>query len=177
MKKEMKGLKSQRPSHGTRQTETRRDNTTVNCRVYGCSGHLGRGGRGQGRGLQRGNQGPFKNQQGRQNGIKTKSDNSGIPMNAQICEKNVKLLVDTAAILTILNDNLYNSLKSSFGRENKLRRVEKVILSATNEPLNVSGKTEMSIKIGEKIYKQELAIAEMSMDGVIGLDFLNKKQT
>ena len=32
----------------------------------------------------------------------------------------------------------------------------------------------MSFKIGQKVYKQGLAIAEIAMDGVIGLDFLNK---
>ena len=84
------------------------------------------------------------------------------------------MLVDTGATLTILNTNLYNTVKSSIEGDTVLQTVRKEILSATNEPIKVSGKTEMSLKIGQKVYKPELAIAEIAMDGVIGLDFLNK---
>ena len=101
-------------------------------------------------------------------------ENSGLFVTAHICEKNVKLLVDTGATLTILNTNLYNTVKSSLGGDNELQTVREEILSATNEPIKVSGKPEMSLKIGQKVYKQELAIAEIAMDGGIGLDFLNK---
>ena len=95
-------------------------------------------------------------------------------VNFQICDKNVKLLVDTGATLSTLSDNLYNSLKSSLGGEHKLTNVKREMISATDEPVKCSGKTVMSIKIGNKIYKQEFAIAEILTGGVIGLDFLNK---
>ena len=124
MKKELKEHKSQQPSHDAIGPEYE-----VNCYVCGRSGHLGRDcyfknqsggdGRGRGNGFQRESQGPSKNQQGRLNGTKRKSNNSGIFKNAQICEKNVKLLVDTGATLTILNDSLYNSLKTSFAENSK----------------------------------------------------------
>ena len=32
----------------------------------------------------------------------------------------------------------------------------------------------MSLRVGQKVYKQELAIAEIAMDGLIGLDLLDK---
>ena len=124
--------------------------------------------------MQRANQGPFQNKPGKQTGIKRSTENSGLFVTAQICEKNVKLLVDTGATLTILNTNLYNSVKSSLGGDSGLDAVRKEILSATNEPIKVAGKTELSLKIGQKMYKQELAIADIAMDGVIGLDFFNK---
>ena len=68
-----------------------------------------------------------------QNAIKRSSNNSGMFVNVQICDKNVKLLVDTGATLSILSDNLYNSLKSSLGGEHKLTKVKREILSATEE--------------------------------------------
>ena len=184
MEKEIKELKLLKPAQAYAQKETKGDNQKIICYNCGRSGHFGRdchfkkqprgGGRGRGRGFQRGNQRPYNNQQGRQNAIKRSSNNSGMFVNVQICDKNVKLLVDTGATLSILSDNLYNSLKSSLGGEHKLTKVKREILSATDEPVKCSGKTVMSIKIGNKIYKQEFAIAEISTDGVIGLDFLNK---
>ena len=120
----------------------------MSCYICGRTNHIGRDcyfknqssrggpGRGPGRGRGRGaNQGPFQNKPGKQTRIKRSTENSGLFVTAQICEKNVKLLVDTGAILTILNTNLYNSVKSSLCGDSGLDAVRKEILSATNEPI------------------------------------------
>ena len=83
---------------------------------------------------------------GKQSGIKRSQENSGLFVTAQICEKNVKLLFDTGATLTILNTNLYNTVKSSLGGDNELQTVRKEILSATNEPIKVSEKNGNELK-------------------------------
>ena len=134
-----------------RQTGAYRDRQRVVCHVCGLLWHFGKDyfkdrpgsgrGRGQGRGFQ--NQKPRKGP-GKQRGIKSSSENSGLFVAAQICEKSVKWLVDTGATLTILNTNLYNTVKSSLGGDNELQTVKKKVLSATNEPIKVSGKTEKS---------------------------------
>ena len=66
---------------------------------------------------------------GKQSGIKRNPENSGLFVTAQICEKHVKLLVDTGATLIILNTTLYNTVKSSLGGDNELQTVRKEILS------------------------------------------------
>ena len=85
----------------------------------------------------------------------------------------LKLLIDTGATLTILSDSLYKMMENSSGQLSQLKRVQRELISATDEPLQVLGKTDMSIQIGDHLYTQELAIAKLSMDGVLGLDFLN----
>ena len=62
-------------------------------------------------------------------------------MNAKICEKNVVLLANTEATLTI-----FNSLNSSFGGEYKLARVKKEKLYLQQ----MSRSKFLEIKIEEK---------------------------
>ena len=92
--------------------------------------------------------------------------NSGIFVKSQICGMKLKLLVDTGATLTILRDSLYKMMENSSGQLSQLNRV---LISATDEPLQVLGKTDMSIQIEDHVYTQELAIANLSMDGFLGL--------
>ena len=162
------------------------NNSKMSCHICGRSNRIGRdcffknqfnrGGRGRGRGrvFQKEKQAPTNNQPGKPSRIKKEHRKLRIICDRKICEKNVKWLVDCGATLTILSTSLYNSIKSSLGGDNALARVKKEIVSATNESIRVTGKTELSLQIGQKMYKQVLAIAEVRMDGVIGLDFTNK---
>ena len=60
----------------------------------------------------------------------------------------MKLLIDTGATVSILAINIYETLIKSLGGRQNLGTLNGEILPATNEPLKVSGKTELTIQFG-----------------------------
>jgi len=49
------------------------------------------------------------------------------------------------------------------------------ILSACGSPLKVKGRSEFRIEIVQFLCNQGMIVAELNIDGVIGLDFLQRR--
>ena len=78
------------------------------------------------------------------------------------------VLVDTGATLSVLSSKVYDSLKT----KPALYHTEQVISSAGGTTLNVLEKTLINIEIGD--LTQDVIVADLFVDGVIGLDFMRK---
>lgn len=57
---------------------------------------------------------------------------------------------------------------------NSLESVGHPVLSANSEPLKVYGKLDLPITIDQLIYDSTVAVADISVDAILGLDFLLK---
>jgi hypothetical protein len=53
-----------------------------------------------------------------------------------------------------------------------MERVEKPVFSANSEPINVFGKLRMLISIDNTVYNEQVDVADISVDAIMGLDFL-----
>ena len=98
----------------------------------------------------------------------------GMFVAASIDKTEVKLLVDTGATLSIISHAVFKSLASSDTDINNLEAVNRDVLAANNEPLKTFGRTTVSISISGKIYETPVLVADVTVDGVIGLDFMKQ---
>ncbi|VDI31930.1 Hypothetical predicted protein [Mytilus galloprovincialis] len=57
-----------------------------------------------------------------------------------------------------------------------LNQVVQTIMSANGSELNVTGKGEFHIWIDHNVYLAEAVVADLALDGIIGLDFLKKNR-
>ncbi|CAC5382862.1 unnamed protein product [Mytilus coruscus] len=80
-------------------------------------------------------------------------------------------LVDTGATVTLISNKVFNSLRKE--EMPKLNQVVQTIMSANGTELNVAGK-EFHIWIEQKEYLSEAVVADLAIEGIIGLDFLRE---
>ncbi|CAG2190071.1 unnamed protein product [Mytilus edulis] len=83
-------------------------------------------------------------------------------------------LVDTGATVTLISNKLFNSLRKE--EMPNLNQVVQTIMSANGSELNVTGKGEFHIWIDHNVYLAEAVVADLALDGIIGLDFLKKNR-
>ncbi|CAC5376669.1 unnamed protein product [Mytilus coruscus] len=81
-------------------------------------------------------------------------------------------LVDTGATVTLISKKLFNNLRKE--EMPKLNQVVQTIMSANGTELNVAGKGEFHIWIEQKEYLSEAVVADLAIEGIIGLDFLRE---
>ncbi|CAC5409281.1 Retrovirus-related Pol polyprotein from transposon 297 [Mytilus coruscus] len=81
-------------------------------------------------------------------------------------------LVDTGATVTLISNKLFNSLRKE--EMLKLNQVVQTIMSANGTELNVAGKGEFHIWIEQKEYLSEAVVADLAIEGIIGLDFFRE---
>jgi hypothetical protein len=84
------------------------------------------------------------------------------------------LLNDTGATVSLLSKVCYGNM---FGTKNGLlEKIESDILSANGSPIEVCGKHSIDlVQIGTAM-KHEMIVADLSVDGILGLDFLVKHE-
>ncbi|XP_053404925.1 uncharacterized protein LOC128558755 [Mercenaria mercenaria] len=80
----------------------------------------------------------------------------------------VDCLIDTGATLTIISEKLW----SVIDQQCPVQPFDSRIVSASGNYLNIKGKTEISILFGDKYCKVDVIIAEIDIDVVLGLDFM-----
>jgi hypothetical protein len=93
---------------------------------------------------------------------------------AKIFGMDTYLLIDTGATISLLSKVCYGNM---FGT--KHRSVEKVecdVLSANGSPVDVYGKTSIEFVLNGTTMSHEMIIADLSVDGILGLDFLVKHE-
>ena len=76
---------------------------------------------------------------------------------ASVFDKQCTCLVDSGSAVTIISEELYNSM--SFENKPELECVSMTLVSATGENICVKGRAIFEFKIGEVIYKQMTLVA------------------
>lgn len=76
--------------------------------------------------------------------------------------------------LSVLRKEIFDKISSKTATLNSLEKVGHPVLSANSEPLKVYGKLDLPITIDKLIYDSTVAVADISVDAILGLDFLLK---
>lgn len=97
---------------------------------------------------------------------------AGMFIEAPICGLGICMLVDTGATLSVLRKEIFDKISSKTATLNSLEKVGHPVLSANSEPLKVYGKLDLPITIDKLIY--DSTVADISVDAILGLDFLLK---
>ena len=101
-----------------------------------------------------------------------KAGDAGMFVDARIGQQKWRALIDTGATVSIISAKMFYTLEESCVQP--LQPIKRKVLSATDQPLNVLGKTLISILIGDHSYDQEVVVADVNFEGVLGLDFMKK---
>ena len=80
----------------------------------------------------------------------------------------MKLLCDTGASVSILR----KSVVEQWSNQPKIIPVNTRLLTVTGETVPFFGKANVDIKLGNKVFKTEMLIAEFQQDGILGMDFM-----
>jgi hypothetical protein len=82
------------------------------------------------------------------------------------------LLIDTGAKLTLVSTALAEKIVDT--TMPLLDPMPKRVYDAGGKTLNVSGKGEFTLKVGSFSCTVNAAVADLTVDGIIGLDFLTE---
>ncbi|KAK3083976.1 hypothetical protein FSP39_006179 [Pinctada imbricata] len=94
----------------------------------------------------------------------------GIYVKAFINGLQANLLIDTGATVSLVSNVVYGNISAS--SKTSVSPVDANILSANGTPLQVIGKTKLDIKLDNRVWCQEAIIADVNVDGILGMDFL-----
>lgn len=98
------------------------------------------------------------------------SSNEGLFVKAGVNNKALAFLVDTGANVTILSKHFINNQDPSL--QERIEPVNISLITATGESAPFVGQIKLKIGIGTKIYDQNVLIADIANDGILGMDFL-----
>ena len=88
-------------------------------------------------------------------------------LKASVNGVNLDFLIDTGATVNIISPTIWNNLNMLV-----LQKFDQDIVSATGTPLDVLGKAEVFLEIMRSRYASTVLIAEVEVDGILGLDFM-----
>lgn len=94
----------------------------------------------------------------------------GVYVTARIHGMDAYLLVDTGATVSLLSTICYENIKRD--ANHALTEVERDVLSATGSVLRVLGRTPVDFTLNGIALQQEMIVADLTVDGILGLDFL-----
>jgi predicted aspartyl protease len=104
--------------------------------------------------------------------ISQASDGNSLIVPGRINGKSCHLTIDTGASRTVIHSGL---LREN-GKYGGPRTSHLQLITATGQRIPVWGEMKIAVKIGEKIYWQEVVVADILDDCIIGLDFLKNHQ-
>lgn len=93
-----------------------------------------------------------------------------VTVNGILCN----FLVDTGASLTILSHSVYENITKP--EEDELTPVTQSIILADGALLQTKGKCDFLISIGNSEFEVTTVVADISADGILGLDFLKQNK-
>ncbi|MCG7876282.1 MAG: RNase H-like domain-containing protein [Candidatus Thiodiazotropha endolucinida] len=104
----------------------------------------------------------------------TGKDDDGYFVNAKVNGKSVTLLCDSGANVSILN----SSLLKKWGKiiAPCLTPVNTMLLTVTGESKPFQGKSVIEIKLGGHTFQHEVLFADITQDGILGIDFMIKNR-
>lgn len=88
-----------------------------------------------------------------------------------ICGIGICMLVDTGATLSVLGKEIFDKILSKTATINTMEKVGHPVLSANSESQKVYGKLDLPITIDKLVYNSTVAVADISVDAILGLDF------
>jgi hypothetical protein len=91
---------------------------------------------------------------------------------ARIFGMDAYLLIDTVATVSLLSEACYGNMLGT--KKGLIEKVESDVLSANGSVVEVYGKTSVNLVLNGTTMKHEMIIADLSVDGILGLDFLIK---
>ena len=97
---------------------------------------------------------------------------TGIFVDALVAETKVRFLVDTGASLSLLSSAKIGDIPLTSAR--KLEDVQQKVLDAGGNRLNTMGKGFFSVSLGNVQTDLEFVVADISVEGILGMDFLQK---
>ena len=83
----------------------------------------------------------------------------------------INLLVDTGATVSLLSKAVFDTMGKT---DDTITKVKGDVLSTNGSPLKVLGKTSIELKLADKAWVQDVIIADLNVDGILGMDFLVK---
>ncbi len=96
---------------------------------------------------------------------------SGLFVSASIDGQTANCLIDTGATLTVIASKLWEHSS----QKQAIAEFHKEILSASGNPLDIKGTTNVTIKIGNMSCKTQVVVADIENDALLGLDFLKQE--
>ncbi|VDI72487.1 Hypothetical predicted protein [Mytilus galloprovincialis] len=99
---------------------------------------------------------------------------AGAYIDVDIGNIKASFLVDTGTTVTLISNKLFNSLRKE--EMPNLNQVVQTIMSANGTELYVAEKGEFHIWIDQNVYLEEAVVADLAIEGIIGLDFLKKNK-
>ena len=99
---------------------------------------------------------------------------SGVYVTAKKGEVDVYLLIDTGAPVSLLSKICYENMHGRYSLP--LEKVDRDVLSANGSSVGVHGKAYVSIMLNGTSPQPEMIVADISADGILGLDFLVKHE-
>lgn len=104
------------------------------------------------------------------------SDDDGYFVCAKVNEKPVTMLCDSGANVTILNSSLLNRSTWKDSVEPCLSPVNTMLLTITGESKPFLGKAVVKICLGKCTFQHEVLFADITQDGILGIDFMMKNK-
>ena len=97
-------------------------------------------------------------------------------LTAKVEDAEIKLLVDTGATVTLLSKRVFDQIKNS-SEDITVEESNQEIMTAEGKPLKVYGVANLDITLGLSKYQRKMVVADISVDGILGLDFMNGYNT
>jgi hypothetical protein len=94
----------------------------------------------------------------------------GMYIDTMICSKPISMLVDTGASFTILSQKFLNTIDPSLKPE--ILPVNIKMKTATGEISSFLGHIAVELKLGKNLIKHKVLIANIPIEGILGMDFL-----
>ena len=104
----------------------------------------------------------------------TGNDDDGYFVHANNNGKSVTLLCDSGANVSILNSSLLNTWGNNL--QPCLTPVNTMLLTVTGESKPFKGKAVVQIRLGKCTFRHEVLFADITQDGILGIDFMIKNK-
>ena len=105
----------------------------------------------------------------------SKTGQGGLFVKANMYGYTVNFLIDTGATVSLVAPHIYHLCAAQLGKPPVIDELGKPILTADMTPLNVKGTTKVSFAVkGMSFQHQMVVMSELDIDGILGLDFMQK---
>ncbi|CAG2238400.1 unnamed protein product [Mytilus edulis] len=99
-------------------------------------------------------------------GVNKLANEAGMFIEAKVNGCKAKMLIDTGATVSLISKKLFDSMGSHV-----LSPMDREILTTNGSPLIVFGKTIIDIEINGDVCSNIAVIADLNVDGILGIDF------